>query len=201
MRPRHSAAAGEDHQPTHCAQPMEPPRVMEPAPALDEAISDPGHHNAWGHKLGKNTPIWLGSSSKMLEDWSPQLTTISNLWSSDNCYNTMTDIFSFVEHNKCWKNLQLSKQAKGWWENAQWTLRVNNRDSQPSKHQPGGTGLLVVNKFLHWALHPGTNASGMGHWCWMRYAANLVKSFILFLCTDHASHLDPYPHISNKCGT
>jgi len=82
------------------------------------------------------------------------------------------DIFSFAEHNKCWdlvpKNLQLLECTKGWWENAQWSVGYNKRETEPSEHQPGSTGILVVNEFSHQALCPGNDKLGMGHWSWIR---------------------------------
>jgi len=82
------------------------------------------------------------------------------------------NVFSFAEHNKCWdvvpKNLQLQERTKGWWENAQWSIGYNKRDIEPLEHQPGRTGILVVNEFSHRALSLGTDDSGMGRWSWIR---------------------------------
>jgi len=90
------------------------------------------------------------------------------------------DVFSFAEHNKCWdvvpKNLQLQARTKGWWENAQWSIGYNKHDLEPSEHQPGGTGILVVNDFSHQALSPGTDKSGMGHWSWIRLFRKAVHT-------------------------
>jgi len=156
MRPRHSAAVGEDHQPACCAPQMEPPNMMDPAPALDEAISDPGHHDLWGHTLGKKQPnniqivfqnvggLILSTNSNL------KLTVLKQFICQHNI-----DIFNVAKHNKCGdvvpKNLQFHEQTKGWWENTQWSIGYNKRKIKPSKHEPGGTGILVVNEFSHHA--------------------------------------------------
>jgi len=63
MRPMCSAGIGEDHLPAHSANTTEPPTMMDPAPALDEAILDPGHHEAWGNTM-KKTKQHLNTISK-----------------------------------------------------------------------------------------------------------------------------------------
>ena len=82
------------------------------------------------------------------------------------------NVFGFAKHNKCWdvvpKKLQLQECTKGWWENAQWSIGYNKQDIEPLEHQPGRTGILVVDKFSHRALRPGTDESGMGRWSWIR---------------------------------
>ncbi len=87
------------------------------------------------------------------------------------------NIFSFAKHNKCWdlfpKNLQLLECTKGWWENAQWSVGYNKRETEPSEHQPGGTGILVMNEFSHQALCSGSNNLGMGCWSWIRLHGKL----------------------------
>jgi len=53
MRPRRGANGSEDHHHACRARLTEPPTMMEPAPASDKVISDPGHRSTWGHTLGK----------------------------------------------------------------------------------------------------------------------------------------------------
>jgi len=66
------------------------------------------------------------------------------------------DVFGFAEHNICWdllpKQQQLVERAEGWWENAHWTTAFNKRETHPIAHQPGGTGILVLDALLHQAL-------------------------------------------------
>jgi len=63
------------------------------------------------------------------------------------------DAFGFAEHNACWdvipKQQQLAERTKGWWENAHWTTTFNKQDKNPTAHQPGGTGILIINQLSH----------------------------------------------------
>jgi len=66
MRPGRGAPGGEGHRLAYLAQPREPPTMMDPAPASDEAISDPGRQTMWGKPVGKNNKIASISASRML---------------------------------------------------------------------------------------------------------------------------------------
>ncbi len=172
MRPSHSVGTGEDHQTACSTTTTEPPTTMDPNPASDEAITDLGHHESWGNTMKKqpnNMCIVFQNVGGLIPttDSNLKLTILQQFIQHHNI-----DVFSFAEHNKCWdivpKNLQLQERTKGWWENAQWSIGYNKRDIEPSEHQPGRTGILVVNEFSHRALSPGTNESGMGRWSWIR---------------------------------
>jgi len=47
MMPQCGAIGGEAHHLACCVQATEPLTVTDPAPALDEAILDPGHQHLW----------------------------------------------------------------------------------------------------------------------------------------------------------
>jgi len=53
MTTTRGATVDEDHRLACRARQMEPPTMMEPAPALDEAINNPGHQGTWGNQLGE----------------------------------------------------------------------------------------------------------------------------------------------------
>jgi len=154
MRPLCGAGTGEDHQTACSATSMEPPTIMDPNPALDEAITDLGHHKSWGNTMGKKQPNSMHIVFQNVGGLIPttdsdlKLTILQQFIQHHNI-----DVFSFAEHNKCWdvvpKNLQLTEHTKGWWENAQWSVGYNKCNIEPSEHQPGRTGLLVVNEFSH----------------------------------------------------
>jgi len=80
------------------------------------------------------------------------------------------DAFSFTEHNICWdllpKMQQVAKRTWGWWENSHWITSFNKREPHPIMHQPGGTGIGVVNALSHKALKPGGDDMGLGWWSW-----------------------------------
>jgi len=173
MRPSHGAGTGEDHQTARSATTTEPPTTMDPNPALDEAIADLGHHESWGNTMGKKQPNSMRIVFQNVGGLIPttdsdlKLTILQQFIQHHNI-----NVFSFAEHNKCWdlvpKKLQLPERTKGWWENAQWSVGYNKHETEPSEHQPGGTGILVVNEFSHRALSPGTDELGMGRWSWIR---------------------------------
>ncbi len=81
-------------------------------------------------------------------------------------------MFGFAEHNICWdllpKNQQLVDRTRGWWENAHWTTDFNKREQNPIVHQPGGTGIVVLDALSHRALRPGGDESGLRRWSWVR---------------------------------
>jgi len=46
------------------------------------------------------------------------------------------------------------------------SLGLNKLEKYPNEYQPGGMGILITNLLAHWALSPGADKTGMGHWCW-----------------------------------
>jgi len=162
------------------------PTVMEPAPILDEEIKDPGYCDLWGHILGKNKKNIIRTCFQNVRGIIPK--TKGNLIRTVLQHFTQQhniDIFSFAKHNICWdlvsKQNQVAEHTKGWWENAQWSTSFNKQEANPTKHQPGGTGLVVLNKFSHRALKPGGDTSGMGQWSWIHLhgQAGQVLSVVL----------------------
>jgi len=143
MRPGHGATGGEGHRLAYCTQPREPLTMTDPAPALDEVISDPGHQTMWGKLLEKNCiRICFQNVGGIIP------TMDGNL--------KLTVLQHFTQQHQidvCWdvipKQQQLVERTRGWWENANWTTAFNKRDKNPIAHQPGGTGILVVNQFSH----------------------------------------------------
>jgi len=167
MRPRRGASGGEDHCLARRAQNWEPPTMTDPAPASDEAISDPGHQNTWGKPLGKKQPNHIRICFQNVGSIIP---------AADNNLKLMVlrqftqqyqiDAFGFAKHNVCWDVIQkkqhLAERTKGWWENTHWTTAHNKQDKNPITHQPGSTGLLIVNQLSHQVMHSGGNTLGLG---------------------------------------
>ncbi len=173
MTTRRGATADEDHRPACCARQMEPPTTTEPAPALDEAINDPGRQDTWGNLLGKkhqdSIRICFQNVGGLvtITDGDLKLTVLRHF--TQQC---QIDVFAFAEHNICWdlipKQQQLSERTRGWWENAHWVTSFNKREKYPIAHQPGGSGLGVFNYLSHRALQPGSDHTGLGRWSWVR---------------------------------
>jgi len=171
---------GEAHQPMCCTNTMEPPMLMEPFPTLDKVINDQGHQEVWGHTLGKKTPntIWICYQNVgrliPIDNGNLKLKVLQQFTQQYHI-----DIFCFAEHNICWdllpKQQQLTNQTRGWWENACWSMAFNKQETNPITHQPGGTGLVVLNSLSHRAIHPGGDESGMGVGVGSDFAAKLDK--------------------------
>jgi len=66
------------------------------------------------------------------------------------------DVFAFTEASTCWDMVKYKKhllqRSRGWWEVAHWSLSFNRLEKYPTKHQPGGTGILITNRLAHHAL-------------------------------------------------
>jgi len=172
MRPTRRAGS-EDHRLARSTQNREPPTSTDPAPASDEAISDPGRQHTWGKPLGKKQQNHIRICFQNVGGIIPaadddlKLTVLRQFTQQHNI-----DVFGFAEHNVCWdviqKTQQLAERTKGWWENAHWTTAFNQQDKNPTAHQPGGTGVLTVNQLSHRVMHSGGDASGLGRWSWVR---------------------------------
>jgi len=44
---------------------------------------------------------------------------------------------------------RLQEQMQGWWESIQWPTAYNKQEAHPSRHQPGGMALGLLNKVVH----------------------------------------------------
>ncbi len=167
------ATVDEDHWLACRARQMEPPTMMEPAPALDEAVNDPGHRDTCGNQLRKRHQdsicICFQNVGGLVT------TTDGDLKLTVLCHFTQQfhiDVFAFAEHNICWdlisKQQQLAERTRGWWEHAHWATAFNKREKYPIAHQPGSTGIVVFNNLSHRALQPGGNQTGLGQWSWVQ---------------------------------
>jgi len=77
------------------------------------------------------------------------------------------NISAITECNVAWNktpmHLYPSEQpGTGWWESSHWSLGHNKQETNDAPYQPGGTGLIVVNKLSHRAEHPGDDTVGLG---------------------------------------
>jgi len=173
MTPTRGATVGEDHRLAWRASQTELPTMTDPAPALDEAVNDPGCRDTWGNQLGKkhqdSIRICFQNVGGLVTttDGDLKLTVLRHFTQQFHI-----DVFAFAEHNICWdlipKQQQLAERTRGWWENAHWAMGYNKREKYPIAHQPGGTGIAVLNKLSHRALKPGGDQTGLGRWCWVR---------------------------------
>jgi len=63
------------------------------------------------------------------------------------------DIIAITKCNTAWKeaphHLYLTEQTRYWWENAHWSLGHNKHEHFDSSYQPGGTGLVVLNRLSY----------------------------------------------------
>jgi len=82
------------------------------------------------------------------------------------------DIVALTECNVAWhlvdKSSYPSEQTKFWWENSHWSITHNRQEPHPTKHQRGGTCIVVTNQLSYQAQRPGDDKTGLGRWCWAR---------------------------------
>jgi len=82
------------------------------------------------------------------------------------------DIAALTECNVAWQLVDASfypsEQTKYWWENSHWSITHNRQEIYPTKHQRGGTCLVVTNQLSYRAQRPGDDKTGLGRWCWAR---------------------------------
>jgi len=111
------------------------------------------------------------------------------------------DLFAAAALNKCWDLLLpgqcLPSRMQGWWVNLHWSILHNWCNHHASAYQPGGAGIVVVNKFLHHTLHPGDDPLGLGHWCWVNLHGQHSQMSKSYPCTTHASWMTHSLHTSN----
>jgi len=167
-----SRRGSEAHFPRRSAPIQEPPTEASPPPS-DEGVSDHRSLDEWGNSMKKKQSTNLrilfqnvGGFSKD-DDMGLKLEALRR---------TMTerqiDIFGFTESNTCWDVVpelqRLARRTRGWWENSQWSLLYNRRETETPIYQPGGMGILCVNAVAHQTLKPGDDMTGLGWWCWTR---------------------------------
>jgi len=85
---------------------------------------------------------------------------------------TQVNIAALTECNVAWhlvdKAFYPLEQTKFWWENSHWSITHNRQEQHPTKHQRGGTCILVANQLSYWAQHLGDDKMGLSRWCWAR---------------------------------
>jgi len=169
MRPTCDALAGEVHQQARHAQTMEPPTATGPAPSSDkETNSDPGRQELWGQKNQNNFWICFQNIRGLIPESGRDLKLQVLLQYTQQ---HQINVFGFAEHNICWdmfsKNQQVIERTHSWWENSHWITSFNKHDTHPIAHQPGRTGIVVLNALSHKALKPGGDDEGLGQWSWV----------------------------------
>ena len=80
------------------------------------------------------------------------------------------DIFLTTENNIAWHKLpggdRLPERTRGWWESINITTAHNTTDGNTGKYQPGGVGVLSVNRAAHRVKSFGRDPTGLGRYCW-----------------------------------
>ncbi len=77
----------------------------------------------------------------------------------------------FMELNFNWSRVNLSANLASWFTNKERETKcitahnIKENDELLGKHQPGGTGMLCLHKYLQYARKPTIDPRGLGRWC------------------------------------
>ncbi len=82
------------------------------------------------------------------------------------------DIVALMELNMVWDKILyeacLPYKTCSWWEASHWSISHNRKDKHGEGFQPGGTAILVLNKWVHQTTRPGDDTEGLGQWSWVQ---------------------------------
>jgi len=159
------------HRPCHAT--AQEPTTQASVPDSDESINDRDAQAPWGHHFGTKQGGYWRICFQNVGGFTPS--TESEIKLNNLRKFTVTaevDMFAFTEHNTSWDLIpfdqRLPQRTRGWWENAQWAITYNRKEVNPVEHQPGGAGVLTLNRAAHRAQPPGDDPSGLGRWSWNR---------------------------------
>jgi len=154
------------------AKAKEPPTGAS-VPDSDESTTVCDAQDTWGHQLGTKPEGFWRICFQNVGGFTPSTESEIKL---NNLRKFMVaaeiDMFAFTEHNTSWDLIHFDQRlpqcTRGWWENAQWAITYNRKEEHPIEHQPGGAGILTLNRAAHRAQPPGDDPTGMGRWSWNR---------------------------------
>ena len=88
------------------------------------------------------------------------------------------NVCTFMELNFNWAKVNSSVNLASWFQEEEGKMHcdsANNTsksDNVFSKHQPGGTGLLCMHKFIQYAKKPSRVPRGLGRWSSWPFSCN-----------------------------
>ena len=85
-----------------------------------------------------------------------------------------------METNTDWRlvpeDLKLHSWLKHWGESLHLSMAFNGTSAPRTSRQFGRVALLSMNKAAHRVIEKGSDTSGLGRWCWMRYCGKVSNT-------------------------
>jgi hypothetical protein len=90
-------------------------------------------------------------------------------------YDINVCVFMEINHN--WSKVNSSANLASWFQDERELRSITAHNTTEehnafTKHQPGGTGILVRNEFLQYARKPAIDDKGLGRWCSWPFHSN-----------------------------
>ena len=109
------------------------------------------------------------------------------------------DIMAMTEINVHWLKVpqsdRLYARTDEWFEKMEHSLAYNSTETPETAHQWGGTAVWARNRISHHVMGKGSDATGLGRWCWLRFRGKtgMILRVVSAYCPQAKGGIDSVP--------
>ena len=89
------------------------------------------------------------------------------------------NVLGIQEFNVCWNKVKNTNKVwdrfRGWKESCNISVAFNTFEKNAVRYQPGGTGIVSIDKMSHVWDTSGFDDKNLGRWAWTRYRGSMGR--------------------------